>query len=341
MGTSLALPWPAPAIGRREDETMTRICVAACLWLGASSALAQSVTLSSAATVGPNDCSDSGVSTLSYTIPQQSSATTPTTQLFASEASCPSVDSTATSVTLPTGAIELIAHRSITATDEAGSTTTLSVSKLAGGDCAAVQTRTWNVCLYEFWQTAATTYTAATHTNALSTVTVTYDAQPPGAPTLTMVTAGDQHLKASFDAPGDSDISEYRVLVALKNVDQDEAIAAAAADGGAYGCYAGAQSHSAGTDTSGVSVPPGNELVDGKTYVVQVQAIDAVGNAGPCSNPMDGTPRLINDFWRQYEASGGTETGCVSAPVGDLALLVVWSFVVLRRRRRGGIRVRG
>jgi hypothetical protein len=154
-----------------------------------------------------------------------------------------------------------------------------------------VQSRTWYVCLYEFWLSSSST--SSSSVNALSSATITYDAQPPSAPTLTLVTAGDQHLKVSFDSSDDSDISEYRILIALKSTDSDEQVAASAADGGDYLCYPGARSFSAGTETGGVSVPSSNDLTDGLTYVVQVEAVDSTGNVGPCSNPKDGTPRLI------------------------------------------------
>ena len=76
-------------------------------------------------------------------------------------------------------------------------------------------------------------------------------------------------------------------------------------------------------------------LVNGQTYLVQVQAIDKVGNAGACSNAVSGTPQVINDFWRLYKADGGKDLGgCGHTGSGAALLAFVGALVLLGLRRR-------
>jgi MYXO-CTERM domain-containing protein len=76
-------------------------------------------------------------------------------------------------------------------------------------------------------------------------------------------------------------------------------------------------------------------LINGQTYLVQVQAIDKVGNAGACSNTLSGTPQVINDFWRLYKADGGKDLGgCGHAGSSTAVFGLVGALVLLGFRRR-------
>ncbi|MBS2026889.1 MAG: hypothetical protein JST54_03205 [Deltaproteobacteria bacterium] len=304
----------------------------------ARTASAQSVSVGTA-TLSNTDCVSNNSDVVSFTLASESSASsTPTMQLFATTNSCPSPATDDTSVTLPDDAISLVSLRSITSTDTSGNTATLYARSLAKSSCSVGASYGWNVCLYEFWQTTAYTGTV-TQEHATATATIAYDALAPGAPRLDAVSPGDQHLTVAFTSPGDSDIANYEVLLALKNTDDDEAISASAAsDGGTYAsydCYPGAAVvELAGTVTSGrVPDDSGSLLIDGLTYVAQVRAVDSAGNVGPCSNPMDGTPQVIDDFWRLYKAAGGSGAGCGAAS-GDVGLPLLAAAVLALRRRR-------
>ncbi|MBS2031616.1 MAG: hypothetical protein JST54_27215 [Deltaproteobacteria bacterium] len=90
--------------------------------------------------------------------------------------------------------------------------------------------------------------------------------------------------------------------------------------------------------TSGV-IPDSTTLVNGTTYSVQVRAIDQAGNVGACSNAMNGTPQVIDDFWRLYKAAGGSGDGGCTAAGGAAGLLGLLGVALtlggrIRRSRR-------
>jgi MYXO-CTERM domain-containing protein len=60
--------------------------------------------------------------------------------------------------------------------------------------------------------------------------------------------------------------------------------------------------------------------------------VDSAGNVSLCSEPVEGTPQVINDFWRQYQQSGGGQAGCAHATSGT-ALLTLLGLLALRRRK--------
>ena len=305
----------------------------------ASTASAQSLSVGNSS-LSNSDCVDNNSDLVSFTAVAQSSASsTPTIQLFVTTSDCPSPSSSDTSVSAPDGSVTLVSSRSVTSTDESGNSATLYARQLAKSDCSTGVSYTWNVCLYEFWQVTSTT-SGTTYQHLLSTSTITYDSLGPGAPRLDSVTAGDQHLNVSFTSPGDSDISKFEILVAPKNTDYDESIAvSAASDGGvytSYDCYPDAELIDFSESTTAGMIPSGSSglLQDGLTYVVQVRAVDTAGNTGPCSNPIDGTPQVIDDFWRLYKKAGGQGTGCGSATGAALApAIVVLIWLGIRKGR--------
>ena len=233
--------------------------------------------------------------------------------------------------------------RSITSTDQAGNTVTLGGRALAQGSCTAGVAYTWNVCLYQFWHVASSLTSTGGYTHTLSSAQVSYDALAPGAPHLDSVEPGDGHLNLGFSSPGDDDLASYEVLIAPKNTDLDEAVAASeSSDGGgtydAFDCYAGATTVAlASTATSG-RVPESGALTNGLTYVIQLRAVDTAGNVGACSNPMDGTPQEIDDFWRLYKNAGGTGTGGCTHSASGPGLWPLGAVLLALVRRRSARR---
>jgi hypothetical protein len=72
-------------------------------------------------------------------------------------------------------------------------------------------------------------------------------------------------------------------------------------------------------------------LVNGRTYVVKLRAVDGAGNESFDSEEREGAPRRTVGFWGSYREAGGNETGgCRSLPhLMPLAALIGF----LRRRR--------
>jgi hypothetical protein len=299
---------------------------------------AQTVTLSDSSPLGAARCASGDHVQVNFAAQAELSASTPEIQLFATQSDCPSPESTATRASPPPDAIRLVDLRSMTSADETGNSVDLGAHDLALGDCSVQVERTWNVCFYEFWLAPATTTSSATETHTSSQAQIVYDAVPPGPPVLTTVNTGDQHLSVGFDAPGDNDVADYRVRLSLKDTDLDEQVAASARDAGsgttAYDCYDKAQEGDVGSSKS-ARVPASSEtpLTDGLTYVVQVRAVDTAGNVGPCSNPVDGTPQTIDDFWRSYRQSNGGESGCSSA-TSDVGIFPLLCLLAIRPNRR-------
>jgi MYXO-CTERM domain-containing protein len=86
-------------------------------------------------------------------------------------------------------------------------------------------------------------------------------------------------------------------------------------------------------DTGKALIPTDSHLLDNDVlYRVQVRAVDSAGNVSLCSEPVEGTPQVINDFWRQYQQSGGGQAGCAHATSGT-ALLTLLGLLALRRRK--------
>lgn len=76
-------------------------------------------------------------------------------------------------------------------------------------------------------------------------------------------------------------------------------------------------------------------LTNNQSYGVVVYAYSAAGNESQPSAPVLGTPLPVNDFWKDYQARGGKETGgCAAGGAGALALLSVAALAGRRRSRR-------
>jgi hypothetical protein len=74
-------------------------------------------------------------------------------------------------------------------------------------------------------------------------------------------------------------------------------------------------------------------LRNGVPYEVRVVGISEAGNESTPSEPLVGTPQLVNDFWEGYRSAGGSEQGgCGTGGAGALALLGLVPLALRRSR---------
>lgn len=75
-------------------------------------------------------------------------------------------------------------------------------------------------------------------------------------------------------------------------------------------------------------------LTNGVTYDVQVVAYTEAGNPSAPSEAVSATPVPVSDFWEQYKARGGTDSGgCGAGGTGALAMIGAAALAALRRRK--------
>jgi hypothetical protein len=186
------------------------------------------------------------------------------------------------------------------------------VANLAGYSCSGSKT----TIFFCVTLSTATTVTPVTGT-------VTLDLQSPPAPVLQSVSPDDSSLHVSA------------------------AQGAGSADGGASGSVdtftitavnhdAPSETHTTDKISTTGSTLTGriDGLTNGVLYDVTVTAFSRGGNASLPSNPLQGTPVPVNDFFRSYRNAGGQETGgCAAGAAGMLALLAVPLALRAWRRR--------
>ena len=219
----------------------------------APAAAAQTLTppVATPSAFGAGDCRADTPINVSYTsaAPTQS-ANTIKVQLFATKESCPGQESNASSIAVPSDGIVLVSPQ---VQNSIGTqTATLHVTDLAdpGGGCDVAQSATWNLCFYELYQPIST-FGGTTDWVALqSTSTLTYDSLPPNAPQIASIQPGDQQLHIDIDAPSDTDITGYTVLIAPAATVQF-GTAASSASTGSSGASTAASSASGSTASSG------------------------------------------------------------------------------------------
>jgi hypothetical protein len=177
--------------------------------------------------------------------------------------------------------------------------------------------------------TVPTTFTPATYQ-------VVYDLIGPDAPTDVSVSIGEESLILDWEeSSGNSDdIGGYRFYCDVgcdsPNLPNDQVASAT------YECgNAGKNSESGQTDS---------DLENGTSYTVGVAAIDLLGNAGPISTTVCGTPEPIVGFYEAYRAAGGKGGGgniCSFSPpsrtgmAGFGAGAALFLAAALRRVRSG------
>ncbi|MBI5548654.1 MAG: hypothetical protein HY901_32635 [Deltaproteobacteria bacterium] len=80
------------------------------------------------------------------------------------------------------------------------------------------------------------------------------------------------------------------------------------------------------------------DLINDQRYQFVLVAVDEAGNQSAGSDALDATPLVVQDFYRRYRCSGGTEKGGFGCSASSAALLLPGSALLvvalLRRRRR-------
>lgn len=185
-------------------------------------------------------------------------------------------------------------------------------SQADGGYCGSVGTnRTVKLCAAV--SIATSQYVAATITKVSSPPTITYDTEPPGAPSLDDVVAMDKALIVKFSTATGSTLVRFEVRP--------------------QGSVDFTPSESISGESSSATL---SGLVNDTTYDVQATAEDAAGNVSGPSNLVSGTPVRSDGFFAVYRRAGGTGMGgCTMAGGGSLAVLGLLAAAgsVLRRRR--------
>lgn len=178
-------------------------------------------------------------------------------------------------------------------------------------------TRTFNVCAStkRVSTDIVGNVTCSSDFTTASGVTITYDAEAPGAPTVSSVVPLDSALNVRV-ASGGGDPNRFRVRVTRISDNQEVA---------------------SRTESVEQSLFRMDGLENGVTYRVEAFAIDEVGNVSAASAPQEGTPIPTAGFFQRYVDAQGDETGGCSATGGGLAgsaVLAALGFWLSSRRNR-------
>jgi len=160
--------------------------------------------------------------------------------------------------------------------------------------------------------------------------TVTIQLAPPAAPTGVVVAPGMEALNVSWSEGSGGSVAsaKYRVEVSPLLATCATPLAPTVA------CLDLPNARTYTTPTATTSYRFGG-LVNGTDYGVRVYGISAGGNDSlPSAPPVHGQPVPVNDFWQQYQAQGGLETGgCGGGPAGLVSLLTLAGLALGLRRR--------
>lgn len=191
---------------------------------------------------------------------------------------------------------------------------TSDIASVTGTTCGTSGTFTAYVCV-QWWDASAS---PAVRGYAKGTVSIVLDGPP--APTVTAVSPGEKALNVTITkTTGLPDSVEFK------------ARATSTVDGSTHesGWIAG---------TSGADIRV-EGLVNDVKYTVSAFARSDIENESVKSadfvptNDWQVTPQSVRDFWDQYEAANGRDTGgCQAGAAGLLALLGAASLLRLRRR---------
>lgn len=281
------------------------LCLAAPLGAGA-----QTLTISPVGPFGLKDCLPATTGyvdptfTLSWTV-----VPTGTGGFGANDVYRISATTQSTCPTDDTGLIDTISASSATgAYPLSGGTLKLStVIAKAATSCSGTADVTVGVCV-------ALRRSAGTTNEVVVRNTFKLQLKPPLAPTSLSVSSGSGALNLTWKAPDStSDPAATQYVYTVSTSDPLDPVV-----------------H---TDTVGGSPVRVSPLVNGVLYDVSVVALSAGGNASPAVTGT-GTPQVVNDFFTQYVADGGTEQGgCAGGPAGLLSLLGLGAVVRAFRRR--------
>ncbi len=194
------------------------------------------------------------------------------------------------------------------------------VSSLPFSDPSDAGTRTCGASGFEQeFRVCASTRAADAYTGACansvskaSPAKLTYDALPPGVPTIEEVSGLDEALRVRVSEPSGS--NKVKLYVTLPD-----------------GTPVTSPDRGVGQGDFEVE-----GLENGVTYQLAATAIDEAGNESDKSEVVEGTPIKTNGFLQEYVDAGGKETGCGAAGGGVAggAVLAVLGFWLFSRRNR-------
>jgi Synergist-CTERM protein sorting domain-containing protein len=291
---------------------LRRLAALACLAAAPALASGQTIIITESndndRIIGAGECRNSPVDQLAF-------AWTPSTpaaayDLYASDtANCPAPGQTVNGVTNT-------AHTQSFATNIAQ--TSLNNGKTASDllSLANIQCTSSSGALF------ICVFPTGNNTTPVATASITLDLASAPAPVLNSVSVGDSSLQANWQ------------------------LGSGSADGGTTGSadrfniYYAPTSNPANeqhtTITGGGLSGRVTGLTNGVEYTITVTALTIGGNESARSNPLTGTPHLVNDFWRLYRDvdAGREQGGCATGAAGLTALVALIPLALRRKRRR-------
>jgi MYXO-CTERM domain-containing protein len=147
-------------------------------------------------------------------------------------------------------------------------------------------------------------------------VKLTVETTSPGAPLNPLASGGNEALNVSWGDPNSSTSAKSYVI-----------------DAAPIGTIIDPTPHHFSPPVTTTDYRLGG-LVNGQEYEVSVFSYSEAFNPSVASTTT-GTPVPTLDFWNNYKAQGGRDSGgCASGPAGLLALAAVGGILALARRRR-------
>jgi hypothetical protein len=208
-----------------------------------------------------------------------------------------------------------IGAKALASTTDSGDMT-FEVNQLPGFTtelpCGGAFTKLWRICgAFEF--AAILTTTCDQTAQSTEPAEVTYDGEPPGIPSLTLV-ALDGAVSVRGDAAGDPSafLVEYRETGSTTEF----------ADGGKH-VVGGAAAHVSG-------------LQNGVSYDFRARSEDLAGNVSEYSEVVSATPVASVGIYGLLAEQMGEKGGCASTGPQTLTLAATLSFAALAFSRRKG-----
>jgi MYXO-CTERM domain-containing protein len=304
-------------------------------------------------------CQNGGNFTVTYTFPASFTTGTTLTIFGTSEGSCPS--------TAPDGNMIFLQTTTITTNNQSESVTLDDIT--LEPSCPANQPDSnFLICAVTYAETAASTTTATTLSEAYTTsLTVTYKSLPPVAPVISAgsVTGGDGKVNLSWNTQSEIDhwivyyqpngpapsaqaqaICSSPTSSSGSPLTCDSTDANCIPDDAAMPLDAAAPFDATPFDSTGfqsmtvtdgtISSATVTGLVNDQQYAFVVVAVDIAGNDSSGSAPVNGTPMVVQDFYRRYRCEGGTDTGgfgCSTAGAVLVPIAALAALALVRRRR--------
>jgi hypothetical protein len=297
---------------------------------------------------------DSPVSVM-YNFPQGTSTTgmdTTITVFLTDSGTCPE-----------TAAAPFIISKTPVNQNNLSDTRNIPASVISPEGCPENVTKDWLVCAIARHVVFDTFGGTEERVLARAELSVRYDSEPPPAPTITKVEAGDRTLYVSWNA---QDVDDWLVMY---RADPSAPAPTAGRDPCEIGTAPDAGEPPDAGETPDAGEPPdaGGEpeaptpldpatlttvtiedgtatratlsrLVNGQRYQVVLVARDEADNLSPQSNVVTATPQDVQDFYERYRCDGGSETGGFGCSSAGMALAPLAGLAALALLRRGGRR---